>query len=455
MSCKKLLEIDPPITSSSAENVYSSNATAAAVLTGVYADMSSTGMTLDPSDILLTVAAGLSADELIVFNQNDITLMAYYNNSLLPVNSSWSRIYNFIFVANSAIEGLYESTTLTPEVKKQLIGEAKFIRAFSYFYLTNLYGDVPLAVTTNYKVNAVLPRTPQKIVYEQIISDLKEAKEMLSNNYVSPGTLSITEERVRPTKWAAAALLARVYLYNRDYLKAESEATNVISNVELYNITDVALKDVFLKNSREAIWQLQPTGGGAQTNSKEGQVFVPLEGQPFSVPVYLNTYLVSSFEAGDQRKDGWVNSIAVGGETYYYNYKYKIGLVDRSEPTEYSMVLRLAEQYLIRAEARARQGNISGAATDLDVIRRRAGLEGTTATTQAAMLAAVEHERQVELFAEWGHRWLDLKRTNRADDVLSPIKQSNWQLTDQLYPIPQVDINRNPALVGHQNPGYP
>src|SRR5690606_16340716 len=110
---------------------------------------------------------------LVVFNQSDITLMNYYNNALLPINSSWSRMYNFIFVANSAIEGLNEATALTPAVKQQLMGEAKFVRAFCYFYLINLYGDVPLVVTTDYRVNAILPRASEMMVYEQIISDLK------------------------------------------------------------------------------------------------------------------------------------------------------------------------------------------------------------------------------------------------------------------------------------------
>ena len=116
------------------------------------------------------------------------------------------------------------------------------------------------------------------------------------------------------------------------------------------------------------------------------------------------------------------------------------------------MVLRLAEQYLIRAEARAQQNNISGSQSDLNLIRNRAGLVNTAANDKTALLTAIEHERQVELFTEWGHRWLDLKRTNRADAVLGPIKAPNWQPTDMLYPIPQTQIANDPNV--HQNPGY-
>jgi hypothetical protein len=119
------------------------------------------------------------------------------------------------------------------------------------------------------------------------------------------------------------------------------------------------------------------------------------------------------------------------------------------------MILRLAEQYLIRAEARAQQNNIDGAKTDLNAVRNRAGLLNTTANDKTEMMAAVLHERQVELFTELGHRWFDLKRTKAVDLVMNsvtPIKGGTWQTTDQLYPIPVADIIRNSTL--KQNPGY-
>ena len=118
------------------------------------------------------------------------------------------------------------------------------------------------------------------------------------------------------------------------------------------------------------------------------------------------------------------------------------------------MVLRFAELYLIRAEARAQQNKLTGAnsaASDINVIRTRAGLSNTTATTQAALLLAVEKERQVELFTEWGHRWFDLRRTGRIDAVLSAVKPT-WKPTAALFPIPYLEIQRNPLLT--QNNGY-
>jgi hypothetical protein len=115
------------------------------------------------------------------------------------------------------------------------------------------------------------------------------------------------------------------------------------------------------------------------------------------------------------------------------------------------MVIRLAEVYLIQAEARAQQGNIGGAQGDLNLVRARAGLGPTTANDVGSLLTAILHERQVELVAEWGHRWLDLKRTGMADAVLGSEKPG-WVGYDTLYPIPAQQLTANPALV--QNPGY-
>ncbi len=119
------------------------------------------------------------------------------------------------------------------------------------------------------------------------------------------------------------------------------------------------------------------------------------------------------------------------------------------------MIFRLAEQYLIRAECRLRQNNLEGATDDINIIRNRANLPSISSTNQEEMLEVILHERQVELFTEWGHRWLDLKRTSQVDAVMqtvAPVKGASWERTDQLYPIPMQDILKNPNLT--QNRGY-
>jgi hypothetical protein len=119
------------------------------------------------------------------------------------------------------------------------------------------------------------------------------------------------------------------------------------------------------------------------------------------------------------------------------------------------MVLRLAEQYLIRAEAQAQQNNLAGAKSDLDAVRLRSGLPGVTVTTKEAMLQDIAQERQTELFTEWGHRWFDLKRTGAMDSVMTRtavVKGTAWKPHFKLFPIPQTEIQANPNLT--QNPGY-
>jgi len=464
-SCKKLVETGPQSTSVNADNVYTNDATAAAVLNGIYTTMSQEAFSDFTGPTAVPLYTGLSSDELTLYSGvYDPRFRAYYLNALQANNAGfefWNSAYPIIYDANAAIEGLAASNALTSAVKQQLTGEAKMVRAFFYFYLVNLYGDVPLVLNTNYKANATLARTPKAMVYKQIISDLQDAVSTLSTTYVGADALTATTERTRPTKWAAAALLARVYLFYgnlsgdaSNYVNAEQQATSVINNSAGYNlVTD--LNGVFLANSNEAIWQLQPVI--ANINTQDAQVFILPETGPSSStanPVYLSNYLLNSFENGDLRKVDWVSSIKVSDTTYFYPSKYKIKTVG-APLTEYLMMLRLGEQFLIRAEARVQQSNLSGAQSDLNAIRARAGLANTTANDRQSLLAAILRERRVELFTEWGHRWLDLKRTGTVGTVMSvvtPQKGGTWNISAQLYPLPLTDLRSDPALV--QNPGY-
>jgi len=456
--CKKFVQVPTPITSLNSANVYNSDATAAAVLTGIYTNISSTGVTSGLG--ATSVYCGLSADEYTLYDPaSEPAYVPFYVNALTNVNTAGGNfwvLYQTLYVANSAIEGLTGNNNLTPAVDQQLLGEAKFVRAFCYFYLVNLYGDVPLVIGTDYKSNELLSRTPKAQVYEQIVADLKSAQTLLSDQYLDGTLLNPTSERVRPTKWAAAALLARTYLYTGDWADAQNEASLVISNTAVYSL--ISLNNVFLKNSSEAIWQLQPVN--SRQNTPDGLFFIlPASGPSVSRPVHLSNSLIGSFELNDQRLSSWVNSVktTVGGiaTTYYYPYKYKVN-TPGAPVTEYEMVLRLGEQYLIRAEAEANNSDTNDAVNDLNVIRKRAGLANYAgATDKSSLLTAILHERQVELFSEWGHRWLDLKRTSVVDVVMpiaTPQKGGTWQSSKQLYPLPKADLQDDPNLV--QNPGY-
>lgn len=448
-SCKKLLEVDPPINQIVGKKIYDNPANAAAVLTGLYHDFSAGGFAAGSRS--LSVYNAFLADELIDLTGKSV----FYTNALnAEKDYYWTELYQYIFRCNSAIEGVNSSDALSAGIKKQLTGEAVFARALAYFYLVNLFGDVPLLTSTDYTINSVAPRLAKDRVYAQIVADLQEAQEKLSEQYLNASLSVVTAERVRPVKAAATALLARVYLYTEQWGKAEEEASKVIGNTEQFAL--LPLNEVFLMNSKEAIWQLQPVTPGM--NTQDGNFFIPFASD-YNTNTYLSNFLLNAFEAGDQRKVNWVKAHGLGTPPFYYPYKYKIRN-DTDGMLEYLMVLRLGEQYLIRAEARAQQDKLTGAQgaiADLDAVRLRAGLTGTTAATKSSLLEAIAKERQVELFTEWGHRWFDLKRTGKIDEVMSvvtPAKGGEWNSNKQLYPIPSAELSKNPSLAGHQNAGY-
>jgi len=436
-SCNKLVAVKLPVDQLVTATVFADSTTAQAAVNGMYSQIYYGGG-FSIFGYRISTLPAKSADELIP-TQN--TFDQFYTNSLVASNSDvndlWSNCYNVIYLANSIITGVQSSNTLSATLKKQLIGEAEFGRAFCDFYLVNYFGKVPLITSTDVNITNNAPASATDQVYAQITTDLTNARDALAKDYSWSGG-----DRTRVNSYGASAMLARVYLYNSQWALAEMEATKVISQNGLYSIVPDP-NNVFLANSDEAILQFY-------TNEQGYTVFAQnVLPTGNAEPDYtLNPILKNAFEPGDTRKSKWIDSINYLGIVYTYPYKYKSKTDDNSE---FDMVLRLAEQYLIRAEARAQQNDISDAAADLNVIRTRAGLPATTANDKASMLLAIEHERQVELFCEYGHRWLDLKRTDRATAVLGAEKPA-WKATDVLYPIPLSAISTNPKL--SQNPGY-
>ncbi len=439
-SCKKFIEINNPTDQLNSDLVFADSSTAISAITGIYSEMLTARNLF--SNSATTLYGGLSADELYFytpglkdeFTKNQITQANHYTID----NAFWKPAYKNIYAANLAIEKLAASQQLSISLKNQLTGEAKFIRAFCYFHLVNLFGDVPLITASKYQDAARSPRAPTAEVYTQIIKDLNDANILLSAQYIST-------EKVRPNKWTVVSLLANCYLYNDRWQEAETAATSVIASGD-YTL-ESNLNNVFLKNNTEAIWQLMPVRPGA--NTYEALEVLPLSS--FSSPTYLITStLLNSFDSGDNRKMAWTKSRVFKNDTVYFPYKYKMS----NGPTlnEYYTVFRLAEQYLIRAEAELNLHKMVEAQADINIIRNRAGLSNTTANTEQLLKQALEKERRSELFCEWAHRWYDLKRTGRANEVLSVLKGVTWQPTDILWPIPQPEINLNPSLT--QNPGY-
>ncbi|MHB8207637.1 RagB/SusD family nutrient uptake outer membrane protein [Mucilaginibacter sp.] len=441
-ACKKLAEVNAPPNLLTSNEVFNNDQTATSAVLGIYAKMMAGGTNITNS--AASAYTGLSSDELRYIPVTNANITQFFSNDILSTNSIissnfWNFGYQTIYQANSCIGAIKESKALTLATQNQLLGECELTRAFVYFYMVNIFGGVPLVTGTDYVTNSTLPRASSDAIYKQIIADLTDAQRLLNENYPEG-------DKLRPNKWAATALLARVYLYQRNWQQAQSMADLVI-NSGTYSLESDA-NNVFSTTSNEAIWQMTSVVSGVPT--PDGQIFLP-SSTTVKPNFALTDNLLNAFEPGDKRKVDWVKSNNVSGQNYSYPFKYQVRSSVANEFTQYYTIMRLAEQYLIRAESNVYLNKLTDAKADLNIVRSRAGLANTTATTSQDIITAIQNERRIEFFAEWGDRWFNLKRTATADSVLQSEKVS-WKSTDALYPIPQSQIQSNSAL--KQNPGY-
>lgn len=443
LSCKKFILVDPPKNELVSSTVFSDSSDATAAVLGLYIKIMNTSTELNLANGGLTVFTGLSSDELNTIGEP--ADLEFLTNSVSPTTNSkndnlWSFGYQLIYHANACLEGISHNSKLSPSLVSQLSGEIKVLRAFIYMNLANVYGDVPLITTTNYHINSKTPRSSKDLVYEKIIEDLISAESSLSAEYVN-------SNKTRPNKLTASALLAKVYLHRQQWDNAIQKSSQVISDGRY--ILETNPSDVFKVGNKEAIWQLSPLQAGRET--AEGNFFIPYDN--LSVPKYIVTdTLLQAFEPGDYRKTEWLHYNVINGDTLWYPFKYKLVYNTTGTPQEHYAIIRLADLYLIRSEAECQKNNLAAARDDLNKIRMRGGLSLNTDVLQPSLQSAIQQERRIELFCEGGNRWFDLKRTGKADNVLSPVKGSDWQSTDVLFPIPFKELSLNPFLV--QNPGY-
>lgn len=436
-SCDDFVEVELPNSQLTADAVFKDQAVANAAMTEVYAKIRQYGV-LTGSTFGLGLQLGIYADELDFYGNESLNL--FYNNSIIASNpdikSLWDTSYNQIYAANAVIEGVDKSVNLSATESAQLEGEALFVRSLIHFYLANVFGDVPYITTTSYELNRKVTRTSVSQVYSLIKADLEQALELLPDDYLN-------YNRTRPNKYTAHALLARVNLYAGLWDEAINETSTIINNTQLYVYED--LSTMFLKESKSTIWQIDPGYDGG--NASEAFTYNFTSTPPPLVALTAN--LINAFSNNDQRKVLWTKAITDGTSTWYHPFKYKYY---SGTSVEYSIIFRLSEMYLIRAESKARLGDLSGAKEDLNKIKTKAGLANTNAITQDEILDAILKERRLELFTEFGHRFFDLKRFNKVQSVLSEIKPG-WDASDTLFPIPEAELNLNPNLLP-QNPGY-
>jgi hypothetical protein len=432
-SCEKYLSLEPRASISDDQPIYD-KLSAETAIRGVYSALADGGY----YGTSFQSIGYLSGDN-VQWTGSQSQVQEFINHKVNGENSTvsaaWTAIYRTINRANNVIAKVQEvnDPLLTATLKNQIIGEAHFIRALAYFDLARTWGAVPIILNPTAKPsdNSGIPRSKQANVYAQVLTDLDLAESLLP----------LTTDRFKATRKTVWALKSRFYLYNENWPLAEEFADKLISDVANYELlkpfnlffandvrgTKESVFEIFYSpselNTHRGQWQPQTNGGTRQWAPSDA--FVNLVNNPL-IGGTRNTLIAKD------NQNRWY------GNLYY-----------RSPATDPSYVIRIADLYLIRAEARAQQGGLklTGAIADLDAVRDRSGLLGITAIDQDDILLAIENERRIE-FALEPHRWFDLVRTDRATEVLNFTDKNKY-----LMPVPADQILIDKALLPN-NQGY-
>lgn len=379
----------------------------------------------------------------------------------------WKAAYKVINRTNTVL-GRIDGITIDADLANRYKLECKFIRALMYFNLVRVYGDIPLVlkeigITEAYDIL----REPKDNVYNQIISDLKEAQAL-------PVSYPAAEDG-RATQGAAKALLGKVYMTLHKYAEAEAILGEVINSGRYSLLENTAgslnidgYKDIFSPvnhNSKEGIFEIQFLKGGYGEGSNYANNFAP-ENSGTNVVTVGGTGgnnipemdIYNAYEEGDLRRDfsmslgyndnrkndEWVESRYV---RKFMDVPYQGNDASNNYP-----VIRYADVILMYAEALNQNGKTAEACKYLNMTRRRGFGYQTTETSPVDLQTTdktqferlVEQERRVELAFE-NHRWFDLVRTGRAVEVMKS-KGFSLNETNLTCPIPQKQIDVNPKL---------
>jgi len=441
VSCEKMIDVDLPQNQIPSEQVFEDVQTADAALAALYSGLwdnsplagDQTGKLLGTYTDDLSYYATTSTNGILDLYQNTHT------DSNAAVYAYWASAYQKIYMANAIIEGVEKSHLLPTADRNRLKGEALLIRSILFFYLQQIYGDIPLPTTTDYNINKSLPKKGSNEVLVTIEADLNAVIPLISDGYRNA-------ERIYPNKKVAELMLAKVYMAQGTSVKW-AEAENILKNIiqsPLYTFQNDIAK-VFTKTGTHILWQLKPKNPGDAV--KEASIYYFTGAAPSSFALSLD--LVNAFPANDLRKQNWMAPVTVNGNTWYRAEKYK----NRSNnTTEYSIVFRLEEVYLLLAEALVQQDKLTEALPYLNKTKQRAGLSAiTNPVTKENMLTEILSENRREFFTEFGHRFFDLKRLGKLQALQAT--KPNWKDYHQVFPIPQKEILLNTNL-NPQNAGY-
>lgn len=420
LSCKKYLEVKPYDYVLNDDNVISDKASVETAVRGAYRSLA----TLNYGNAFQRTVLQSGLDVRSINNgQTDLNTINFdLRSDIAFLSEFWSNNYNTINRANLVIDKAPSVTdaNLTPALRNQLIGEAYFIRALSYFDLTRLFGGVQIFLKPTKIVEDKLgvPRSSKTAVYAQVLDDLNQAEALL------PTTVT----RNRATKYTVYALKARLYLYDNKFEEAEAEASKVLAVTASYKLNKPF---VLATGTTESILELSFDVNNLNPafNLWNGT------NRTLEPKAVLHNLLNDSLVGGGRK----ILSRKTGNNIF--------GGIFASNVSPF-YVLRTAEVVLIRAEARAKKASpdLTGALSDLNSVRARSAIPNTTATTQDEIILAIENERRVE-FALEPHRWFDLVRTDRALAVLNLNNPNKY-----IYPIPGSELRIDPSLT--QNPGY-
>jgi len=392
----------------------------------------------------VVIAGDLTPDNLIhngTFSQYRELGVKRITSANASANALWGHIFQTVYIANFMIERIPEISGVSSALRTRAMATAYFLRGMSNFFGVMTFGRIPMVTTTNIEDNRNIPRAPEAEMLAFIEQDLIRAFNNLPETVATPATAS---------NYAVRAALARFYLYTKNYAAAELYSAAVINSgkYKLDTVPDVVFKDF----PRQSIFEVGYTIADDSDPNNLNTLFV---GRREIIPSnQLATLLDSATNpACGQRRYAikFDQALLKGNDNGWTVAKYGTAVEDNNN----LYVFRLAEMFLIRAEARAIQGNVSGensAQTDINTLRKRAYAAEIGSTSQSQMLQVIEEDRRLELAFE-GHRWYDLRRTGRLPQVM-PAFNPNWRSAFELWPIPQRELQNNPALAEDQNPGY-
>ncbi|MGK6342527.1 RagB/SusD family nutrient uptake outer membrane protein [Chryseobacterium sp. DT-3] len=436
-SCEKLIEVDLPNNQIDRETVFKDVQTANAALAALYADVMKSSP-IAGGDLEAYLSA--YTDELDDYTPIASDSRDIFQNQQSDANSIvynfWAGAYKHIYTANSILEGVTASTAIGPSDKNRLRGEALLLRSVMFFYLNQLYGDIPYPQSTDYITNNSIQKTASVTVLSNIEGDLIETAFLLEANYRDA-------ERIYPNNMVAKLLLAKIYMAKQEWNKAEVTLKEIIQS-PLYQIEPDVTK-VFQKTGKHILWQLKPHNN---TSLRQATAYYFTNSAP---NIYaMSASLINVFQAGDRRLQSWTAPVTFNGKTYVRIEKYKNR--NNTNTNEYSIVFRIEEVYLLLAEVLTQQNKIAEALPYVNATRQRAQLSPLTPPiAKDILLNEILLEGHREFFTEGGHRFLDLKRTGKLNNL--SITKPNWKEFHRLLPVPQKEILLN-ANLKPQNTGY-